>query len=485
MLMRNRTSKCGLGGRRAAAILAILLFGIVPMIAGCGAEKPTTYVVSGRVTLNGDGLPGVTLAFSGMSTTATTDAQGNWTQSGLSGTATVTPAKIGYTFDPASIAVSGERTDVNFTALTPPPVPSGLTAVGSLGQIQLTWNASASATGYNVYRGTSEGTLVKVTAAPIASTSYTDTIPSPAGDGVWYYYKVTAVAGPAESGFSSLVRSMHGTRLNAVYSTGYNTEPFKSPYVAEGTVTVNGGNLQVADGTRLYVLDNSTIDIEAGNTFLIAGYLRVVASSGAQHATFTAHKAGGGVPDNTTGLRLNFSGSDSGSLVQNTLIDYLAQGKSLTIGANAAVELRNSHFAYRGTLGGVYMTFEEGAGPVIDHCRFDGVALRLGVDLRSTGFSMANNIMRGGFGSYSVYFENLLVPGVSVDQISQNDLDGTKTAYLSSMTGTEDVPLRNNYWNAGTGNPPLPPTGKYDSAKVDFDFSGALSSAPFGVGPNW
>jgi inhibitor of cysteine peptidase len=81
----------------------------------------TTYSISGKVTLSGSGLSGVTMTLPGSgSGTATTDSSGNYTFSGLSnGTYTITPSKSGYTFTPASLSVTisgANKTGQNFTA---------------------------------------------------------------------------------------------------------------------------------------------------------------------------------------------------------------------------------------------------------------------------------------------------------------------------------------------------------------------------------
>jgi hypothetical protein len=80
---------------------------------------PTTYSISGTVTLStGGALSGVTVSTG--SASATTDTSGNYTISGLAnGTYTVTPSKSGYTFSPANYSVTINGADVtgkNFTA---------------------------------------------------------------------------------------------------------------------------------------------------------------------------------------------------------------------------------------------------------------------------------------------------------------------------------------------------------------------------------
>ena len=78
---------------------------------------PTIYAVSGKVVDElGQGVPSVTIAFTGdTSGSVVTDAEGNFSRSGLSGTVTLTAAKAGYTFtDP--IEVRGADDNITFIA---------------------------------------------------------------------------------------------------------------------------------------------------------------------------------------------------------------------------------------------------------------------------------------------------------------------------------------------------------------------------------
>jgi hypothetical protein len=85
-----------------------------------GVIPPATHGISGLVTAGGTGLGGVTVTLTGAATaTTTTAANGGYGFTGLgSGSYTVTPAKTGYVFAPASAAVEVVSTNVNqsFTA---------------------------------------------------------------------------------------------------------------------------------------------------------------------------------------------------------------------------------------------------------------------------------------------------------------------------------------------------------------------------------
>jgi hypothetical protein len=100
-------------------------------------------------------------------------------------TITATDTLSGVTGTSGAIAVSG--------------APSGLTAVGSTGQISLTWLAppgSGSVTGYEIFRATSSGGEASGALATATSTSYVDTS---AQAGVVYYYEVKAVTAAGTS----------------------------------------------------------------------------------------------------------------------------------------------------------------------------------------------------------------------------------------------------------------------------------------------
>lgn len=86
------------------------------ILSGCMTSS-VTYSVSGYVTYNGSGLSGVTISFSDGLPSVTTNSQGYWSQSGLTGSVVVTPSLSGYTFNPPSITVTSANGNVNFIAV--------------------------------------------------------------------------------------------------------------------------------------------------------------------------------------------------------------------------------------------------------------------------------------------------------------------------------------------------------------------------------
>ncbi|HEU4952584.1 MAG TPA: fibronectin type III domain-containing protein [Holophagaceae bacterium] len=374
-----------------------------------------------------------------------------------------------------------------------PVAPSGLAAHGSLGHIQLDWSPAAGDTGYNLYRSPDGTAWTQVNGAPLTTAAYDDPIPSPSGDGVVYAYRVTGLKASAESTPSASVRCMHGTRLPATMAAGFTTVPADSPYVAEGTVTVNGGNLVVDAGTDLYVADGATLDLEAGDgsaagRLWVKGLLRVAASP-LTPAAFTAHKVGGTLANNE-GFSIwfdnavNYDPTDgSGCLLQNATITNLASGNAY--GGfdliNCGPRLTNLK-ATANCSNGISYLYVRGTGAIIDHCTFSQITPSIEAEQRSSAFSFDHNRFRGGY--YAISFLSLPDQGVDPGQVASNDFDGSASAYLYNVAGSTDVPLGGNFWSGGAGSPPVPgeTTGL---TTVHFDFTTALSTAPSGVGPSW
>jgi fibronectin type 3 domain-containing protein len=89
-------------------------------------------------------------------------------------------------------AIKSEQ-EIHYVDRYPPPVPEELVAVAEAGRVRLVWRQSEAAdlAGYIVYRkGAATGEFVRLTAKPIAATSYVDTT---VASGQTYDYRVTAI----------------------------------------------------------------------------------------------------------------------------------------------------------------------------------------------------------------------------------------------------------------------------------------------------
>ena len=142
-----------------------------------------TYSISGTIT--GAGGPGAAVNLTGTATASTTaDSGGNFSFTGLAnGSYTVTPSKSGYTYTPASQAVTVNASNVS-------AVNFSSTVVSHW--VGLSWTASTSqVAGYNAYRAnTLNGPYTKLNTILISSTTYSD---QAVQSGNTYYYVTTAV----------------------------------------------------------------------------------------------------------------------------------------------------------------------------------------------------------------------------------------------------------------------------------------------------
>ncbi len=367
--------------------------------------------------------------------------------------------------------------------LPSPAAPSNLVTIGSLGNIHLSWTASSGPlSGYNIYRSTDGIAFTRIASTSVAVTSYDDPIASPAGDGVFYYYKVAA-AGSIESDYSNIATTIHGTRLGTTYPAGFTTATAASPYVAEGTTVVEGGNLAVAANTKLYVLGNSTVDIEQGHAFTVNGLLRVLAAT-TTPATFTSHVAGGGTLTGNQGFRLALvnavdyaTAGNSGTLIQNTRLTNLQSGGSAVSISGCRPKLYNLHMTASSN-SVAYMDIQSGA--VIQNCSITNIYPSIQGDQRSTGFQMDHNIVTTNFYDYVLEFVNSPTPPITDGQVAYNTFNGPGQIDLSFMTGGGSIPLGTNYWQQG------PPTTRQQNGSVQIPvLTPLLTGPPAGVGPTW
>ena len=136
-----------------------------------------------------------------------------------------------------------------------PAVPTGLLAMATNGQINLTWYASVGATGYNIYRSLIPGGFNTLLASDFAATNYTDTTAVP---GVTYYYSLTATNLAGQSDFSS--------QANAI-------EPTAGPVFV--SVSISGTNLIINStngtaGTRYVILMSTNLVLSPSHWTVLA-----------------------------------------------------------------------------------------------------------------------------------------------------------------------------------------------------------------------
>jgi hypothetical protein len=138
------------------AVISIILIAGSLACRGGGSSTPTppappapTYSISGTVTLSGAGLYAVTMTLDS-GTTATTNASGNFTFSGLAnGNYSITPTKLGYKFTPASATITISGASVAGQAFTSTAIAS--TPFGLRGFNMGGWNPESWANSMSYY----------------------------------------------------------------------------------------------------------------------------------------------------------------------------------------------------------------------------------------------------------------------------------------------------------------------------------------------
>ncbi len=168
-------------------------FSNVSITGGCPANLAAT-VGSNSVNLTWTAVTGAAsynvkraTASGGPYTTVGTPTSNSYTDS-----VTANGTAFYYVVSAVGSSGLGESANSNEVVARPvmlvPAIPQGLSTTGGQGQISLTWNASANATGYIVKRGTSaSGPFTQI--GTTATNSYTDTTVTA---GVTYYYVVVA-----------------------------------------------------------------------------------------------------------------------------------------------------------------------------------------------------------------------------------------------------------------------------------------------------
>jgi len=146
------------------------------------------------VAISSEALTGANLSLSGGSAVTLSPSQS------ISLTVQYSPTAAVSTAGTLSIAS-------NATSPTPAIPVSGNGVAQTQHTVVLSWNASTSATGYNIYRSATSGTgYARVNSGPDGVLNYSDTSVQ---NGQTYYYVTTAVdASGQESGYSSEVSAV-------------------------------------------------------------------------------------------------------------------------------------------------------------------------------------------------------------------------------------------------------------------------------------
>jgi fibronectin type 3 domain-containing protein len=238
-----------------------------------------------------------------------------------------------------------------------PVMPSNLTTVWSNAQVQLVWNTSSGATGYNVKRATSRGgNYTNIT--NVVATSYTDTTVS---NNLLYFYKISATnnvgetvnsglasaypsatAPAAPTGLAALAtshvridlawNSVLGARSYIIKRSTTNDGPYSIIATGAGTTFLTYADTGLAPNTTYYYVISATNNIgessnsmQAVTTTLLAlpsswnysdaGYQTTPGNATYSNGTFTVKGAGldyGGSSSDAFGFAyLNMTGDST------------------------------------------------------------------------------------------------------------------------------------------------------------------------------
>jgi len=175
-----------------------------------------------------------------------------------------------------SVFTSAVSNEASATPVSPPSVPTGLTAVSGNTWVALQWTASAGATSYNVYRGTtSYGESATPIAVGVTGVAFADTYLT---DGVTYYYRIAAFNGSGNSPESAQVYAtpiapptgLTATPGNAIVTLNWTAGAGATSYsVYRGTTSYGQSATPIATGIV------STTYVNTGLTNGVTYYYRI------------------------------------------------------------------------------------------------------------------------------------------------------------------------------------------------------------------
>ncbi len=166
-----------------------------------------------------------------------------------------------------SVGQSAASTQVSATTSAPvatvPAAPQGLTAVGAAGQVTVSWNAAASATSYNLYRGTTSGVSVATgtkftgVTSPLTQTGL--------ASGSTFFYIVTAVNATGESlasapvSGSTTAAAIDGAALYTQFCSGCHGPLATSQHKGASVGSITSGIAGIASMRTRFNATNGTL----------------------------------------------------------------------------------------------------------------------------------------------------------------------------------------------------------------------------------
>ncbi len=395
----------------------------------------------------------------------------------------------------ATNAVGTGPRSASVTATSPiPPAPPTQVAVadqysaeGVLDQVHVTWTASPSApASYLVFRSADGGTTWEQRGSA-GGTTFDDALPA-ADLCTRLRYRVASQA-PLASSPRSADEAVRGTLLQSSTDTAeLGTEAALSPYLVEGSVSLDSSFFRVQPRTLLCVGPGATLSVADGANFLVYGMLRVVGTPAAP-ATLQAHGAGGapatvgplfGVsvhPDDTV------SSSYDPATGRGTLVEYARLEGFPSLSFGTPWRLHQAKVTARAD--GTTLLFQfDGAASVTD-CTFVGYFVTVvGAFAAAPTFEVKRNLFHLGVG-FPITLNGAFAGVAAADMIGAGQVTGNAFAAglvsTFGFTASGVVPLGGNYWG---GEAPSVIGDFPEGVAVTGAFDPVLATAPV-AGATW
>jgi hypothetical protein len=362
-----------------------------------------TYTISGTVTLNGNGLSGVTVNYGG-NNSVTTNGSGAYAISGVvNGSYTLTPSLAGYAFSPTSqvVQVNGGNATQNFTATQNTYTISGTITLNGNGLSGVTVNYG----GNNSVTTNSTGAY---TISGVANGSYTLT---------------PTLAGYTFSPISQVVQVNSGNATQNFTAT-------QNTYTINGTITLNGNGLS---GVTVNYGGNNSVTTNSSGAYTI---------SGVANGSYTLTPSLAGYTFNPTSQALTVSG---GNATQNFTATINPPASVATPAFSPALGAYNSTQTVTiscATSGATIYYTTDGSMPTASSTKYTApISISASTQLQAIAIETGLTNSPVISGVYNIAGSSTYVPDTDNDTDGNGYPDEVKTALGVSLTNPSATPL--------------------------------------------